>query len=83
MEKNNLFQFSSWKQQPHISWQALQMEGWAMGVRKDFRGFDLELTGTLRGGKNGVRPTLCLGSILKQARGFAQDLKQPHGTAKG
>lgn len=54
-----------------------------MGVRKDFRGFDLELTGTLREGKNGIRPTLCLGSILKGAWGFAQDLKQPHGAAKG
>lgn len=42
MEKNKLFQFFSWKHQPYISCQMLQMEGWATGIRKDFRGFDLE-----------------------------------------
>lgn len=42
MEKNNLFQFSSWKHQPHISCQMLQMERWATGFREDFSGLDLE-----------------------------------------
>lgn len=54
MEKNKQFQFSSWKYQLRISWQTPQMEGWATGIRKDFRGL---MTGTLRGGGNGVRPT--------------------------
>lgn len=42
VEKNELFQFFSWKHQPHISCQTHQMEGWATGTKKDFRGFDLE-----------------------------------------
>lgn len=42
VEKNKLFQFFSWKHQPHISCQTHQMEGWATGTKKDFRGFDLE-----------------------------------------
>lgn len=42
MEKNKLFQFFSGKHQLRISSQTLQMEGWATGIRKDFRNFNLE-----------------------------------------